>query len=122
MTAIYIPADADVVEAVARPRGIVYAMTPEQVAWLKGKLSTKSAVGLSTANALRFFGVDPAGVKPTKQNQPRFSRKKAELVLSQAGIVGTTRLTNKGSVVTFQTGAPEPKKPKVPKADKNHKK
>ena len=118
MNAVYIPADADVVEAVARPRGITYAMTPEQVAWLKGKLSTKSAVGLSTANALKFFGVDPTTQKQTKQNQPRFSRKKAELVLATAGIVGTTRLTNKGSVVTFQSGAAPPKKPKAAKNDK----
>jgi len=119
--AVYIPADTDVVDAVARPRGITYSLTPEQVAWLKGKLSTKSAVGLSTANALRLFGVDPTTVKETKQKQPRFSRKKAELVLATAGIVGTTRLTNKGSVVTFQSGAAPPKKAKATK-DKNDKK
>jgi hypothetical protein len=119
--AVYIPADTDVVEAVARPRGIAYSLTTEQVAWLKGKLATKNAVGLSTANALRFFGIDPATVKETKQKQPRFSRKKAELVLATAGIVGTTRLTNKGSVVTFQTGAPAPKKPKAPKNNKDKK-
>jgi hypothetical protein len=116
MATVYIPADADVVEAVARPRGINYAMTADQVAWLKGKLATKNAVGLAVGNALRFFGIDPATVKSNeKTKQPRFSRKKAELALATAGMTDVvTRLTNKSSVVNFQHGTQTP--PKAPKA------
>jgi hypothetical protein len=116
MGSIYIPADAELVEAVARPRGVSYTMTADQATWLKGKLQAKNAVGLATKNALKFFGIDPATVKVNeKTKEPRFSRKKAELALATAGCPDVvTRLTNKGSVVNFQHGTQTP--PKAPKA------
>jgi hypothetical protein len=112
MTQIYIPADAELVEAVARPRGLNYAITAEQAEWLKGKMSTGKGVGLATGNALRFFSIDPASVKETKQKQPRFSRKKAELALEKAGVKGVAvKLGNKGSVVSFLVAGEKPAKP-----------